>query len=157
MAQKNSSGVSMPRSAPWARKMASAGIIVMKMPMKSLATSEIGPHSKWLDARTSLGVRRSDSAVATRIRPIWTKYSTPRCTCPDSETPNVAPVAGSTNMSIWGIEPFRMTAKMTIAKNAMLRLPSTRMGVRSSAASSSSKRSRPSLPSFLTKWRSMRA
>ena len=86
-AQKNSSGVSMPKSAPCARRMANAGIIVMKMPMNSFATSAMGPHSKWLDARTSAGVSRSDSAAAMRMSAIWMKYSMPKCTCSLSETP----------------------------------------------------------------------
>ena len=47
--------------------MASAGIIVMKMPMNSLATSEMGPHSKLLRSRRSLLVVAHESPIAMKI------------------------------------------------------------------------------------------
>ncbi len=57
------SGANAP-SAP-ARSMASTGIIVMKMPAKSFATSTIGPQEKPLASRYS-GLVSAIEATATR-------------------------------------------------------------------------------------------
>ncbi len=46
-----------------ALSMAITGMMVRKMPAKSLATSAIGPHSNWLSACTLAAVIFSDSNV----------------------------------------------------------------------------------------------
>ncbi len=71
-AQKNCHGLVTPRLAPRSPRNASAGIIVMKTPMNTAATSTIGAQLKRLVAWTSRGVVASDSAAQATMPAICT-------------------------------------------------------------------------------------
>ena len=149
MAQKNLSGLSMPREAPLLRRMMSAGIIVMKMPMKSLATSAMGPQPNSLCLRQFLGVVTSDRMMAAPMRPISTKKLRPRL------MPSMSGM-----YSVWLMSesvPFRMTAAMIMTMYRKLMPPSMWSFSAFWPSGSRSAGERPSAVSFFTKWRSMRA
>ena len=137
VAQKNLSGESMPKEAPLARSRMSAGIIVMKMPMNSLATSAMGAHSKLLRERSSVEVVSHDRIIARQMSEIWATYSRPMC-APKTSTPKVLPVSASTNAPSCGMSPLRMTPTIMMSRKKRLCQPCRWMGTRSSARVSNS-------------------
>ena len=67
VAQNISNGSVIPRPEPALFNTIRAGCMVMKIPMKSTATSWIAPHVKWFCTRTSFGVVLKESKAASRM------------------------------------------------------------------------------------------
>src|SRR5262249_36690271 len=69
--QKNCHGYRKFSDAARASRISSAGIIVMKMPRNSAATSAIGWKWKWLDLCTPLGVVNQESSAIVIMMLSW--------------------------------------------------------------------------------------
>ena len=70
VAQNICHGWDRPSSAPWALSRIRAGIMVMKMPMKSFATSKIGAYVNSLSSRVDVFVVLMERKAATRMMTI---------------------------------------------------------------------------------------
>ena len=65
--QKNCQGFVTPSSPPFTSRIRSVGIIVINIPMKSIATSSIASHVKWLSSLMPLSVVLYESNAAASI------------------------------------------------------------------------------------------
>ena len=86
--------------------------MVMKIPMKSTATSWIAPHVKWFCTRTSFGVVLKESKAASRIIAISIIAGTVSVTSLNIGIPITSPAA-FWNAESLGSTPLSITA-MTI-------------------------------------------
>ena len=111
---KNCAGCVSPSSEPRALRIRSAGIIVMNIPMNSMATSCIASHVKLLALRTFLLVVLNERKAAASMITIS------MIAAHESVTPSqkLIPFANAGNFI--GRTPLRITAPTIITRNIML-------------------------------------
>ena len=126
--QNISQGSESPSFGPSSFKSISAGCIVMKMPIKSSATSRMGPQVKWLVRRILSGVVRKERKAAARIITISITVGQASVTSPRKRIPFAVP-SGFRNASSAGSVPLSTTAAMITRRNRRLWAPSSSSSV----------------------------